>query len=153
MLVVVQETFPLILAIGTRILQSDDAESGDIMHKVLKCYYVCIQYELPVGMIFHLCINIVAQQNPEALVPWGTLFMQVIGRDISAAPKEDEYPWWKAKKWAHHIINLLLSKYCLQPNKESVYSNFSAYFLVSRLILMWVDQFRTFDSGCIPQNG
>jgi hypothetical protein len=50
MLAVVQETFPLILAIGSRMLETNNEEAGAILHKVLKCYYACIQYELSAGM-------------------------------------------------------------------------------------------------------
>lgn len=48
-----------------------------------------------------------------SIVPWGTLFLQVVNRTIpesaQAADEEERQraPWWKAKKWAYCLVRLL----------------------------------------------
>lgn len=56
-------------------------------------------------------------QDASSMVPWGTLFLQLIDKPIPfealpADPEEREkYPWGKTKKWAYHCLNRLFSKY------------------------------------------
>ncbi|KAL3895405.1 MAG: hypothetical protein SGCHY_004718 [Lobulomycetales sp.] len=125
---IIEQTFDSVLNIGSNALASLDSESGSLMHRVLKCYYASVQYELPASM-----------QDPAALVQWGNLFMQVIAKDLplSSVPEDlderETWPWWKAKKWAFHCVYLLNGKYCVQPmaNKESSYHQFSVYFMAN----------------------
>lgn len=91
--VIVEQTFGALLEISNLIIgnhDSIDAESGDMMHSILKIYYSSMQYELsPI------------QQDPKSLIPWGNVFMQMIEKDLSGLPANidrDEHPWWKSKK-------------------------------------------------------
>lgn len=101
---IVNETFPLILSIGTDLLAYDNEQAGQMMHQILKIYFASMQFELsPI------------QQDQASLIPWGNLFMQVIEKDLNPITENssdrESHPWWKAKKWAYHCIYHLFSKY------------------------------------------
>jgi hypothetical protein len=81
------------------------------------------------------------QQSPQSIVPWGTLFFQVINMQISpdllpADPAEREKTgWWKAKKWAYRTLNRLFDRYgnptqLPSPMKKD-YSQFAEHFVTS----------------------
>jgi importin-7 len=56
-------------------------------------------------------------QADPVLIPWGNLFLQVLGKEIpqSELPAEKDervaYPWIKAKKWSLANLNRLFSRY------------------------------------------
>lgn len=92
----------------------------------LKIYHTGIQTELP------KCL-----QDPSSLVPWGTLFLQLIEKKIpnqalpADADERERYPWWKTKKWAYHCLNRLFSKYgnpATMPRSSPEYNSFAKNF-------------------------
>ncbi|KAI8335415.1 armadillo-type protein [Chlamydoabsidia padenii] len=99
-------TFPAIQTIGTNLVTSDSLEAAEMLKLTLKIYHAGIQVELP------KCL-----QDSSSLVPWGTLFLQLIDKAIpfdvlpADAEEREKYPWGKTKKWAYHCLNRLFAKY------------------------------------------
>ncbi|KAL0098010.1 armadillo-type protein [Phycomyces blakesleeanus] len=123
---IVKLTFPAIQSISSNLLASDSIEAAEMLKLALKIYHASIQVDLP------KCL-----QDSSSLVPWGTLFLQLIDKNIPhealpADPEEREkYPWWKTKKWAYHCLNRLFSKYgnpVLLPPSATKYIGFSKAF-------------------------
>lgn len=87
-------------------ITSDTVEAAEMLKLSLKIYHSGTQIELA------KCL-----QDPSSLVPWGTLFLQLIEKKIphqalpADADERERYPWWKTKKWAYHCLNRLFSKY------------------------------------------
>ncbi|KAI9256941.1 putative nonsense-mediated mRNA decay protein [Sporodiniella umbellata] len=123
----VKSTFPAIQSIASNLIASDSIEAAEMLKLSLKIYHCGIQSELP------KCL-----QESASLVPWGTLFLQLIDKKIPNqvlpvdVDERERYPWWKTKKWAYHCLNCLFSKYgnpaTIVRGSASEYSNFSKYF-------------------------
>ncbi|KAI9281483.1 armadillo-type protein [Sporodiniella umbellata] len=102
----VKLTFPAIQGIASSLIASDTVEAAEMLKLTLKIYHSGSQTEL-----------VKCLQDPSSLVPWGTLFLQLIEKKIpnqalpSDADERERYPWWKTKKWAYHCLNRLFSKY------------------------------------------
>lgn len=101
-------------------------EAAEMLKLALKIYHTGIQTELP------KCL-----QDPSSLVPWGTLFLQLIEKKIpnqalpADADERERYPWWKTKKWAYHCLNRLFSKYgnpATMPRSSPEYNSFAKNF-------------------------
>jgi hypothetical protein len=99
-------TFPAIQTIGTNLVNSDNLEAAEMLKLTMKIYHAGIQADLPQTL-----------QDPSSIVPWGTLFLQLIDKPIpfdvlpADAEEREKYPWGKTKKWAYHCLNRLFSKY------------------------------------------
>ncbi|KAI8376325.1 armadillo-type protein [Radiomyces spectabilis] len=126
---IIQLTFPAIQSICNNLVTSDSLEAAEMLKLALKIYHSGIQVELP------KCL-----QDPSSLVPWGTLFLQLVDKRIPmealpADPEEREkYPWWKTKKWAYHCLNRLFTKYgnpALLPPSASKYTAFAKGFVAN----------------------
>ncbi|KAI7906287.1 armadillo-type protein [Cokeromyces recurvatus] len=122
----VKLTFPVIQTIASGLINNDSIEAAEILKLALKIYHAGIQAELPKSL-----------QDPNSLVPWGTLFLQLIEKKIpnevlpADADERDRYPWWKTKKWAYHCLNRLFSKYgnpATMPRGTPEYSAFAKQF-------------------------
>ncbi|KAI7872425.1 armadillo-type protein [Spinellus fusiger] len=123
---IVKLTFPGILSIGNNLLGNDSLEAAEMLKLVLKIYHSVIRTELPKSL-----------QDPSSLVAWGTLFLQLVDKQIPLEvlptdPEEREkYPWWKTKKWAFHCLNRLFNKYgnpSMLPPSASKYMGFAKSF-------------------------
>ncbi|KAI8969324.1 armadillo-type protein [Mycotypha africana] len=119
-------TFPAIQNIASNLITHDTLEAAEMLKLALKIYHSGIQAELPKTL-----------QDANSLVPWGTLFLQLIEKRIPnevlpADPDErDRYPWWKTKKWAYHCLNRLFSKYgnpATMPRSTPEYNAFAKSF-------------------------
>lgn len=119
-------TFPAIQNICSGLISSDSVEAAEMLKLALKIYHAGIQAELPKSL-----------QDPSSLVPWGTLFLQLIEKKIpnEALPTDvderDRFPWWKTKKWAYHCLNRLFSKYgnlATMPRSTPEYNAFAKSF-------------------------
>ncbi|KAK9456600.1 armadillo-type protein [Dipodascopsis uninucleata] len=103
---VIEVAFPLALQIAGTILNETSDNTGEMMHMIMKSYRSAINIELSPRL-----------QDQSALVPWGTLLLQVVAKDISldSLPDDDEerelVPWFKAKKWAYRNLNKIFMKY------------------------------------------
>ncbi|CEP15700.1 hypothetical protein [Parasitella parasitica] len=119
-------TFPAIQTIASGLVSSDTAEAAEMLKLTLKIYHAGIQVELPKSL-----------QDSNSLVPWGTLFLQLVEKKIpnkalpADADERDRFPWWKTKKWAYHCLNRLFSKYgnlATMPRSTPEYNAFAKFF-------------------------
>ncbi|KAI6014706.1 hypothetical protein PISMIDRAFT_71115, partial [Pisolithus microcarpus 441] len=91
----VVQLFPTLVTIATGMLNTPPSSAQEIptmLHPILKTYNSSIFVNLSAH-----------QQSPESLVPWGSLFFQIVNPSIppEALPADEEREhreWWKAKK-------------------------------------------------------
>lgn len=100
-----EKMLPLLVQLGSGLLAqvpqpAAPAATGRTLHLIFKIYRATIQTE----MTPH-------HQAQQSIVPWGTLFLQVVNRSLSPAdvPEDTEErekcSWWKAKKWAYFCVS------------------------------------------------
>ncbi|KAK9477553.1 armadillo-type protein [Lipomyces japonicus] len=103
---VIEVAFPLAIQISNSLLQEQNSNAGEIVHLLIKAYRSAINMELSPRL-----------QDQANIVAWGTLFLQVVAKDVplNTLPEDEEdreaTPWWKAKKWAYRCLNRLFVKY------------------------------------------
>ncbi|KAK2738365.1 hypothetical protein FQN55_000573 [Onygenales sp. PD_40] len=103
---VVEISFPRLLDIGSRLVDEESVEAGEMLRTVMKAYKNAIYFELPTHLTTH-----------QATVDWCTLFLRVIGKTPPANsmpedPDERELShWWKAKKCSYANLNRLFVRY------------------------------------------
>ncbi|EJU03264.1 ARM repeat-containing protein [Dacryopinax primogenitus] len=112
--------FPLLHPLATKALTAHPStDKAEILHLVVKCYWMSIQQDLAV------CL-----QAPEGIMPWGTLFLQIVSHQVplsvqGASPDDlDDLagtPYWKAKKWAFRVLNRLFRKYGNPSQLPAIY--------------------------------
>ncbi|KAJ3018073.1 hypothetical protein HKX48_003183 [Thoreauomyces humboldtii] len=121
---IIQDALPTLQRIATAAATSNTQEAGQLVKTILKTYHATIRLGLsPI------------QQNSASLVPWGTLFVQIVEKplplDMPGMPEDpaerEKHPWWKAKKWAYSCLNFLFERYGRKP--ELAYKSFSATFM------------------------
>ncbi|KAI9277967.1 armadillo-type protein [Umbelopsis sp. AD052] len=126
---VIKMTFPTVQQIASGLVGQDSLEAAEMLKLALKIYHSAIHSDLP------KCL-----QESSSLVPWGTIFLQMIGKYIptEALPADNEerekYPWWKTKKWAYHCLNRLFSRYgnpALLAASNSKYTAFAKAFITN----------------------
>jgi hypothetical protein len=126
---IIKLTFPAIQAICEKLIHLDTNEAAELLKLALKIYHASIQVDLP------KCL-----QDPSSLVPWGTLFLQLVNKTIPfevlpTDPEEREkYIWWNTKKWAYHCLNRLFGKYgnpALLPLSGKTYTSFAKSFVAN----------------------
>ena len=110
MVQVVEETFPLLVTIGHKVLESPPSGPSQdvptILHYILKTY----RNSVVLALSKH-------QQTPESIVPWGRLLFQVVNLHVPAegVPEDEDdrekCEWWKAKKWAFSVLGRLFHRY------------------------------------------
>ncbi|SAM05668.1 hypothetical protein [Absidia glauca] len=125
---IIEQTFPTIQAICSNLVVMDDLDAALMMKTSLKIYHASIQVDLPKSL-----------QDSKAMVPWGTLFLQLIEKRIPLdclpqnSAEREAYPWGKAKKWAYHCLNRLFGKYgnpaLLPPGSSTRYNGFAKNFV------------------------
>lgn len=125
---IIEQTFPTIQAICNNLVVMDDLDAALMMKTSLKIYHASIQVDLPKSL-----------QDSKAMVPWGTLFLQLIEKRIPLeclpqnSAEREAYPWGKAKKWAYHCLNRLFGKYgnpaLLPPGSSTRYNGFAKNFV------------------------
>ncbi|EEH19769.1 hypothetical protein PABG_02028 [Paracoccidioides brasiliensis Pb03] len=103
---VVEVSFPRLLDIGTRLIDEESIEAGEMLRTVVKAYKNAIYFELPNFLMTH-----------QATVAWCSLFLRVIGKIPPASSmleNTDERElnhWWKAKKCSYANLNRLFVRY------------------------------------------
>ncbi|KAH6566864.1 hypothetical protein BASA62_006461 [Batrachochytrium salamandrivorans] len=123
---VIADILPILLAVATNLKAhiASNLEAVTMMKTIIKIYNCSIRLEI--------CE---AQQDLGSLVPWGTLFVDIIELQLPlgalAMPEnEDErqlHPWWKLKKWAYQCLNTLFGRYA-SAKPEKRYAAFSKMF-------------------------
>ncbi|CAO3652340.1 unnamed protein product [Cunninghamella blakesleeana] len=125
---IIQQTFPTVLNICNNLVTMDSLDAALMLKTGLKIYHGSILVDLPKPL-----------QESDSLVPWGTLFLQLIEKKIPLEclpqdPTEREaYLWGKTKKWAYHCLNSLFGKYgnpaLLPPGSSNRYNAFAKHFV------------------------
>ncbi|MCJ1365361.1 hypothetical protein MMC16_004482 [Acarospora aff. strigata] len=127
---IVELSFPQLLSIGSRLVDEESLEAGEMLRTIVKTYKHAVYFDLPP----HL-------RQQETTVGWCTLFLRTIGKEAPpcALPEDlDEREtnhWWKAKKWAYANLNRLFVRYgnpsTLSKNNGQDYTEFSKSFITS----------------------
>ncbi|KAF3484232.1 karyopherin [Arthroderma uncinatum] len=120
---IVEISFPQLLNIGTRLLDEESVEAGEMLRTVIKSFKNAIYFELPVALTAH-----------QATVGWCTLFLRVIGKIPPANSMQDDTDereqshWWKCKKWSYANLNRLFIRFICIANQHlcASYGNPSA---------------------------
>ncbi|CAO3651162.1 unnamed protein product [Cunninghamella echinulata] len=125
---IIQQTFPTILNICNNLVTMDSLDAALMLKTSLKIYHASIHVDLPKTL-----------QESDSLVPWCTLFLQLVEKRIPLEclpqdPTEREaYLWGKTKKWAYHCLNSLFGKYgnpaLLPPGTGNRYNAFAKHFV------------------------
>jgi len=101
-----KQVLPILVTLGSHALQTAPPPQSPesvacLLHLIFKVYRLSAASDLS---IHH-------QDIQESLVPWGTLFLQVVNRqlDPNALPQDadgrERCEWWKAKKWAYNNVS------------------------------------------------
>ncbi|XP_067646959.1 importin-7 [Eurosta solidaginis] len=125
-------------------LMNDQSEQSMLLQKqILKIYYALTQYTLPLDLI-----------TKETFSQWMEICRQIAERplpDCSHIDDEEkpEFPWWKVKKWALHIIVRMFERYGSPRNVVSEkYQKFAEWYLptftsgILEVLLKILDQYR-----------
>ncbi|KNE59737.1 hypothetical protein AMAG_05202 [Allomyces macrogynus ATCC 38327] len=105
---IVKTVFPYLLQIATDLVQHDSEEAASMLKVICKSYFGSMQSQLSKS-----------HMDPNNLAGWCQLFVAVISKPIPDAvfgPHADasdkaQHPWWKAKKWAFHVLNKYFTRY------------------------------------------
>jgi len=152
---VIEQTFPIIVHIGTQLLNSPPApltlQSPEVpyfLHLILKIYKSTLVSTLSQH-----------QRSPESIVPWGQLLFAVVNIRVPAeALPQDESErerseWWKAKKWAYGTLARLFHKFGSPSQLPSVmqeYMPFAEHFVTTfapEIIKTYIQQVDLYTSG------
>ncbi|XP_071505004.1 LOW QUALITY PROTEIN: importin-7-like [Diadema antillarum] len=103
----------------------DASEPSVLLQKlILKIFYALIQYNLPQDLV-----------NKEVFTQWMGLIQAILEQPIPESSLEididerPELPWWKAKKWALHILSRVFERYGSPGNVTKEYVKFSDWYL------------------------
>jgi hypothetical protein len=106
-------------------LMPDSSEQSVLLQKqLLKIFYALVQYSLPLSLL-----------SKEIFTQWMELFRQIIDRDVPNETNNidaDERPdlaWFKAKKWAMHILARVFERYGSPGNVHKEYREFADWYL------------------------
>ncbi|KAK7477196.1 hypothetical protein BaRGS_00031581 [Batillaria attramentaria] len=129
-----------------RILQlmPDPSEASNLLQKqILKIFYAFTQNHLPQEVV-----------TKEVFTHWMEVLRQIVERDVPPETNqidEDERPelsWWKAKKWAVHILARIFERYGSPGNVTKEYVQFSEWYLktfsagILQAIMKMMEQYR-----------
>lgn len=118
---IIANFFPAIQQIGAGLINANNVEAAEMLKIIFKCYHYTIQIDLSER-----------QRDNASLVPWGTLFLQMIEKPVptEGLPTDLEelakHPWWKAKRWAYQCLNRLYTRYG-NPTALTSESKFKAF--------------------------
>jgi len=119
----ISQTFPLLLELTNYLLNSDSEEAAHVVHWVLKVYWSCTQYTIP---------NVA--QDPQVVTAWMESINKILMKDVPdqmLSKEEDEreqHGWWKAKKWACHIIARFFSRFGIVKFADGDHKEFAKFF-------------------------
>lgn len=123
--VVITNFFAALQPLGMKLVAMDGPEMGSMLRLVLKIYLCAISREIPSQL-----------QAAESLIPWGTLFVQIIHKNLNLEDilkidpeNRERHQWWKVKKWSFRCLHMLLSRCSKKANVKPEYANFSNIFI------------------------
>lgn len=134
---------PMIYQLMTNLMNDQSEQSILLQKQILKIYYALTQYNLPLDLI-----------TKEMFSQWMEICRQIAERpvpDCSHLEDEEkpEFPWWKTKKWALHIMVRMFERYGSPRNVVSdKYQKFAEWYLptftsgVLDVLLKILDQYR-----------
>ncbi|KAK2986662.1 hypothetical protein RJ640_010118 [Escallonia rubra] len=105
---IVEETFPQLLSIFSRLVQiaNPSIEVADLIKLICKIFWSSIYLEIPKQLF-----------NPNVFNGWMVLFLNTLERPVplEGQPADPElrksWGWWKVKKWTVHILNRLFTRF------------------------------------------
>ncbi|XP_057960269.1 importin beta-like SAD2 [Malania oleifera] len=105
---IVEETFPHLLSIFTRLVQigNPSLEVADLIKLICKIFWSSIYLEIPKQLY-----------DPNVFNTWMVLFLNILERPVpvEGQPVDPElrksWGWWKVKKWTVHILNRLYTRF------------------------------------------
>ncbi|KAK8709517.1 hypothetical protein V6N13_060532 [Hibiscus sabdariffa] len=105
---IVEETFPHLLNIFSRLVQIDKPalEVADLIKLICKIFWSSIYLEIPKQLL-----------DPHVFNAWMMLFINILERPVplEGQPVDPElrksWGWWKVKKWTVHILNRLYTRF------------------------------------------
>uniref|UniRef100_A0A0A0LQB3 Importin N-terminal domain-containing protein n=1 Tax=Cucumis sativus TaxID=3659 RepID=A0A0A0LQB3_CUCSA len=105
---IVDETFPLLLNIFSRLVQIGDPslEVAELIKFICKIFWSSIYMEIPKHLFDTHVFN-----------AWMMLFLNILERPVplEGQPADPElrksWGWWKVKKWTVHILNRLYTRF------------------------------------------
>ncbi|OAX84464.1 hypothetical protein ACJ72_01164 [Emergomyces africanus] len=127
---VVEVSFPRLLDIGSRLIDEESIEAGEMLRTVVKAYKNATYFELPDFLMTH-----------QATVDWCTLFLRVVGKIPPASSMLEDIDerelnhWWKAKKCSYANLNRLFVRYgnpnLLGKSSSSKYTPYAKAFITT----------------------
>uniref|UniRef100_U5EWH1 Putative nuclear transport receptor ranbp7/ranbp8 importin beta superfamily n=1 Tax=Corethrella appendiculata TaxID=1370023 RepID=U5EWH1_9DIPT len=134
---------PMMYNLMMNVINDPSEQSVLLQKQILKIYYALTQYALPLEVI-----------TKEIFAQWMEICRQILDRPAPDSSNIDDeerpsLPWWKAKKWASHIILRMFERYGSPGNvvaKE--YDEFAEWFLptftngILAVLLKTLDQYR-----------
>ena len=129
-----KEVFPLLLnVLSTLVAQHNEVEAALMIKTILKIYWSATQYKFDKPL-----------QAKASFSKWFELFVAIVNKPLPEAhegllpagqptdPEEREaWPWWKAKKWACHILSRIFSRYGNIKYVEECHKKFAKAFVDS----------------------
>ncbi|KAI8912786.1 armadillo-type protein [Gorgonomyces haynaldii] len=119
---VIESMFPSLLQVANQLSGTQKIEEMAIVKTILKIYCVSIRMEISKN-----------QMDQAQLVPWITLFITIVERDVPVTNESKEdmatNAWWKAKKWSLACLNSFLQRYCRSRKSEQKYAAFAKGFI------------------------
>ncbi|KAE8658411.1 Importin beta-like SAD2-like protein [Hibiscus syriacus] len=105
---IVEETFPHLLNIFSRLVQIDKPvlEVADLIKLICKIFWSSIYLEIPKQLL-----------DPNVFNAWMMLFLNILERPVplEGQPVDPElrksWGWWEVKKWTVHILNRLYTRF------------------------------------------
>ncbi|EDW30141.1 GL22608 [Drosophila persimilis] len=134
---------PMIYQLIIRLLNEQSEQSVLLQKQILKIYYALTQYSLPLDLI-----------TKEIFSQWMEICRQIADREVPDCSHLDEderteFPYWKTKKWALHIMVRMFERYGSPSNVVSEkYQKFAEWYLptfsqgVLEVLLKILDQYR-----------
>ncbi|CAN6447518.1 unnamed protein product [Victoria cruziana] len=126
---IVEETFPALLNIFTRLVQfvNPHLEVADLLKLICKIFWSSIYLEIPKQLF-----------DPNIFNAWMLLFLNILERPVplEGQPTDPEqrksWGWWKVKKWAVHIMNRLYTRFgdlkLLKPENKAFAQMFQKHY-------------------------
>ncbi|TPX77292.1 hypothetical protein CcCBS67573_g01459 [Chytriomyces confervae] len=121
---IIATSFAGLHAIAVTLCPESSPEAAAMLRMIVKIYLKSMSRELPPAL-----------QQSSSLVPWGTLFVNIIEKDLTFVnekfPNEEErekQQWWKVKKWAFRCLHMYLMRYCGR-REEKEYAEFAGVFI------------------------
>lgn len=134
---------PMIYQLMINLMNEPSEQSVLLQKQILKIYYALTQYSLPLELI-----------TKDIFSQWMEICRQIADRpvpDCSHLDDEEkaEFPWWKTKKWAFHIMVRMFERYGSPKNVVSEkYYEFAEWYMptftqgVLEVCLKVLDQYR-----------